>query len=328
MVAKLKRTIRKEKAKINMKLPLTLPPPDSRPFDVVGVGESSVDFLASLSSWPEPDGKSELSGFAIAPGGQMATAMVACARLGWRTRYVGAVGDDEIGVRVAATLAAEGVESVLVPRPGAASRMAVVLVEPQAGRRTVLFRRDAALGLEDTDVAAEVLRSGRILMLDATDPRMTLRAAAVARSAGIPTMIDIERWSPEMAPIVRQIDVVIAPAAFFRAFAGGDEPEAALARFEERVGPAVVVATLGERGSVARCRGHVIRTAALRVPVVDPTGAGDAFRGGFASGWLRLGSDAELEDVLDYANRVAGLNCRALGAQTALPSTADLENSV
>ena len=86
----------------------------------------------------------------------MATAMVACARLGWRARYVGAVGDDETGVRVAATLAAEGVETFLVQRPGVASRMAVILVEPQAGRRTVLFRRDSALALDAGEVPPEI----------------------------------------------------------------------------------------------------------------------------------------------------------------------------
>ena len=276
-----------------MKLPVRLPPPQAAPFDVVGTGESSLDFLATIVDWPQPDSKAELSGFAIAPGGQMATAMVACARLGWRAKFVGAIGDDEVGARVAATLADEGVATHLVRRSGASSRMAVVLIEPRAGRRTVLFRRESALSLEETDVPPAVFTSGRILMLDATDLPLVLRAAPLARAAGIPTMIDVERWTPGLSPVVAAVDIVIAPAVFFTEFAGGGEVDLALERFAGQFEVAVSVATLGSEGSLARCGGATIRTPAVRVPVVDTTGAGDAFRGGFASGWLQMGSEAD-----------------------------------
>ena len=127
------------------------------------------------------------------PGGQMATAMVACARLGWRARYVGAVGDDETGVRVAATLAAEGVEA----SPGAAAGHG----EPdgrhsrrsQHGPTDRLVRRDPALALEAGDVPAEIFSAGRLLMLDATELPAAVRAARVAQAAGIPTMIDVDQ---------------------------------------------------------------------------------------------------------------------------------------
>ncbi len=141
-------------------------------------------------------------------------------------------------------------------------------------------------------------------------------------------MIDVERWAPSLSPVVAAVDIVIAPAVFFTEFAGGGDVDLALERFAGQFDVAVSVATLGSEGSLARCGGATIRTPAIRVPVIDTTGAGDAFRGGFASGWLQMGSGAELEAVLSFANRVAGLNCRATGAQTALPRPADLEDSV
>ena len=86
----------------------------------------------------------------------------------------------------------------------------------------------------------------------------------------------------------------------------------------------LVCMTLGEEGSLARVAGREIRTPAFAVDCVDSTGAGDAFRGGFAAACL-LSPDADLEDVLRYANAVAALNCRALGARGGLP-TADEVN--
>jgi len=87
----------------------------------------------------------------------------------------------------------------------------------------------------------------------------------------------------------------------------------------------VVCATMGEHGSLARCGGREIRTAAFQVPCVDTTGAGDVFRGGFAAACLKS-PDVDIEDVLEYANAVAALNCRALGARGAIPTAQEVED--
>ena len=86
----------------------------------------------------------------------------------------------------------------------------------------------------------------------------------------------------------------------------------------------LVCVTLGAEGSLARCGGREIHTPAFAVDCVDSTGAGDAFRGGFAAGCLRS-PDGDIEDVLAYANAVAALNCRALGARGGLPTADDVE---
>ena len=70
--------------------------------------------------------------------------------------------------------------------------------------------------------------------------------------------------------------------------------------------------TLGEEGSLAWCNGREIRTPAFQIDCVDSTGAGDAFRGGFAAACLRE-PNGDVEDVLAYANATAALNCRVLG---------------
>ena len=77
-------------------------------------------------------------------------------------------------------------------------------------------------------------------------------------------------------------------------------------------------------GSMVLRRGREFHTPAFPVECVDSTGAGDAFRGGFAAGCLRA-PDGNIEDVLTYANAVAALNCRALGARGGIPTVDEVE---
>ena len=119
---------------------------------------------------------------------------------------------------------------------------------------------------------------------------------------------------------MEKIDIVIADAAFPETFFGGAGVGSALARMAREFRPAVACATLGCQGSLALVNGNEIFTPAFDVPVVDSTGAGDAFRGGFIAGWLQAGTSPQVEDVLLYASAVAALQTRGLGARTAMPS--------
>jgi sulfofructose kinase len=89
-------------------------------------------------------------------------------------------------------------------------------------------------------------------------------------------------------------------------------------------GAALVAVTLGTEGSLAWCRGREVRTAEFPVACIDTTGAGDAFHGGFVAGWLR-DPDADVARLMAYANAVAALNCRALGARGGMPRAEEVE---
>ena len=308
-----------------MNLPLALPPAESRLFDVVGVGESSADLVALVDRYPEAGSKQALRSLARLPGGQAATAMVACARQGWRTRYVGCLGADDDGVMIAESLAREGVDVVAVRRAGALSRVGVILVDERTGGRTILEHRSPALALSDSEIDSAIVTGGRVLLVDASDPGAARFAAAAARAAHIPVVVDIERPAPESAELLRHVDVLIVAEDFPVAYTGAADLGEALRRLESEFRPAVVVATLGPAGSLARCRGEEIRTSAFRVDTVDTTGAGDAFRGGFISGWLRFGPEVSVSNLLEYSNAVAAHNCQSLGAQAGLPNRTELD---
>ena len=322
-------TVHEYKAKINddMRLPLELLPETSRPFDVVGFGESSTDLVASVRRHPTADSKVPIQHLARLPGGQVATAMVACTRLGWRARYVGRVGSDEPGQFTLECLQQAGVDiSACTTVQGATSRFAILISSEEQGTRSVLWHRDPRLAWPLRDVPSAAIGEGRVLLVDTTDVAAAAKAIESARAAGLRTVVDVESAGPGVDNGLRRADIIIAAQAFPAAMTGIDAPGAALAALAaEYSGAAIICVTLGDEGSLTRCSGREIRTPAFPIACVDSTGAGDVFRAAFIAGWLTAGESAELEQVLRYASAAAALNCRAVGAWTASPRADEVE---
>jgi sulfofructose kinase len=309
-----------------MRIPFKIPGSEGRAFDVVGLGENSVDYVASIAGHPVANSKHPMRQFACLPGGQTATALVACARLGWRTSYIGAFGDDAAGCLSRESLVAAGVDvaaSRLVP--GATNRVAIILVDAATGARTVIWHRDPTLRLGDLSTRAAV--AGRVLLVDCDDLIAAEKACRIARDAGVPSIADVEGVQAGVELLLRSVDVIIAAEEFPAALTGFADHGRALAAIEKEYGPRLVCMTLGAEGSLARCAGREIRTPAFDVECVDSTGAGDVFRGAFASGCLRWPA-GDLETVLGYANAAGALACRGFGARGRLPTEAELDRLV
>lgn len=307
-----------------MELPIRLLPPATRRFDVVGLGQNSLDLVAHVRPFPVPNRKQRVLGLERLPGGQVASALVCCARLGWRTRYLGTFGGDEAGAVGRASLVAEGVDvSAAATIAEARTRSAIVVVDDESGERTVLWDRDSRLVLGASDVPLDAVTSGRVLLVDAEDVPASAAAAGAARAAGLVTVVDVDAVEPAIETLLAEIDVLIVSEGFPEQMTGLAGTGEALARLDARFRPALACVTLGAAGCLARCGGREIRGPAFRVPVVDSTGAGDAFRGGFISGLLA--GCRTIEDLLRYANGVAALNCRSAGARGGLPRPAEVD---
>jgi sulfofructose kinase len=309
--------------------PLRLSPrPGETETDVVALGENSLDLVATAAMSDAGRTKRALSRIDFHVGGQSATAAVACARLGHRARYIGAMGDDEWGTRIRAELARDRVDVRAVERRGVPTRSAVIVVEPD-GERVVYEHCDPRLPLSASDLARDLVVSGRVLLVDATSAAASREAARMAREAGVPVLVDVDRVVPGVETLLDEIDVIVAPEPFVREWSGEEDLDQGLARMARRFArAAAVVVTRGPAGSIARVGDSLVRAPGFSVPVLDTTGAGDAFRGGFASAWIRLGPEASLERILQYSNATAALNCRAVGAQTGLPSWDEVERIV
>jgi len=308
-----------------VRLPLTLPPATDRPFDVVTLGLNSVDLVTVVREYPARNSKQPLDRFERLPGGQMATAAAVCERLGWRARYIGSFGDDDLAAIGRESLTREGVDvSASWNVPGASSQFAVVIVDAGSGDRTVLWHRHPGLAITPAHVDCAAVTSGRVLLVDCHETAAAITAARYAREAGIPTVIDVERVRPHVPELLRYIDVILAAEQFPGALTGYSDAGRALAAMAAEYPAALIAVTLGEQGSIAWCGGREIRTRAFPVDCVDTTGAGDAFHGGFVAGWLRE-PDGDAEQLLAYANAVAALNCRGFGARGGMPTPPEVD---
>src|SRR5438105_15713053 len=107
---------------------------EEKPFDVVGLGENSIDHLCVVPEFPVSGGKTRIATYELQGGGQIATAMVACQRLGLKTKYLGKVGDDLLGALSLEALRREGVDVEHLARVrGAKTGFAFILIDGGTG---------------------------------------------------------------------------------------------------------------------------------------------------------------------------------------------------
>jgi sulfofructose kinase len=289
--------------------------------DVVGVGLNATDTLIPLSRYPSRGSKVEFHSANVLPGGQVATAMVACQRWGLRTRYVGKVGEDSAAAIHRAEFAKLGVEAQLLIAPGCASQQAFILVDG-AGERTVLWKRDPQLTLRPEELKREWITDARALHVDGHDTAAAMEAAGWARAAGVPVIADLDDVYPDVEGLLESVDYLITSRDIPGRLTSEPDLRQALRALRNRYGCRLTAATLGEEGALAWDGSQFNYAAAFRAETVDTTGAGDIFHAGFIYGLLQ---GWPLQQQLEFASAAAALNCKGLGARGGSESVETIE---
>lgn len=289
-------------------------------WDVVGLGENSVDFVYRLPRPVGPNVKMRVVDRRVEPGGQVATTMYACASFGLRARYIGAFGRDDHAALVREALSRGGVDLTGALVRDAPNRSAVILVDP-GGERSVLWHRDARLALRPADVREEDVTSARLLHVDNVDEEAAIAAARMARTAGLQVTTDIDEVTSRTPELIAAATFPILAEHVPAALTGEPEPERALRALRRRHdGPLAV--TLGSRGALLLAGDRLHRAPAFPVEAVDTTGAGDVFRGALIYALLRGDAPAAM---LRFANAAAAISCTREGAIGGVPALADVE---
>jgi len=293
--------------------------------DVVGVGLNATDTLVRLPHFPAFDSKVEFTSAEVRPGGQVASAMVACQFWGLRTRYIGKVGDDAAAKLQREEFTRAGVEAHLLGVADCASQVAFVLVDQASGERTILWKRDPRLTLRPEELNSNWITRARVLHLDGHDTAAAAAAARWAREARIPVTADLDNLYPGVEALLENVDYLMASRDFPARLTDETDLLKSLPLLARRFGCRVVGVTLGRQGALAWDGAQFHYSPGYRVQAVDTTGAGDIFHGAFGYALLK---DWPLGRGLDFSNAAAALNCTALGARGGIEPVAAIERQM
>jgi sulfofructose kinase len=293
-----------------------------RTVDVVGVGINATDTVITLPHFPEFNSKLELSSAAVFPGGQIATALVACRRWGLSARYVGSVGDDAAAAIQSHELQKHRIESHLIRVPNCLSQLSYILVDARSGERTILWRRDPRLTLLPRHLKLAWVANSKILLVDGHDTAAAAQAARWARAAKIPVVADVDNLYPGVEVLLESTDHLFASQEFPARLLDIKDPLKSLPMISYRFSCKIAGITLGRLGALAwdgtrfhYCRGY-------RVNAVDTTGAGDVFHAGIVYG---ISKNWPLDVILEFSCAAAALKCTALGARGGIKSLPEIQ---
>ena len=265
---------------------------------VVCIGLATQDTVVAVPRWPAGDDRVVASDVAVAGGGPAATAAVTLARLGVRTFFVGAIGDDAVGSSIREGLESEGVDTTHLALAEGISPQSVVLVS--ADGRSIAAHPGSLPPLELTDAARALCADAAWVHVDHVGHAIAPAGVRLSVDGGNPIesldLADVALYAPTEAALV---DAFGTPAGALEA------------------GAELVVVTRGASGATAHTSdGAVVEAPGRAVDVVSTLGAGDVFHGALLAALVH---ERPLREALAFANECAALSCQALDGRSAIP---------
>lgn len=293
-------------------------------WDVLGVGCNSVDYVYRLPASPKaesPTAKLRISSHHTMCGGQMATAMAACAGFGLKTAYFGSAGNDHNARLIISELSGRGVDVSHVLTRDCANRFAVITVDETSGERIVLWDRDNRLDISRAEMDPALIGAARVVHVDDEDQEAAIAAALIARAAGIPVTSDIDRITNRTKDLIAAVSIPIFANHVLPAITGESDIKQAL-RALRRTHDGMLCVTLGPEGAILLAGDELIVEKGFQIHAVDTTGAGDVFRAAFIYGLLKQYPPRQM---LRFANAAAAVSCTRAGAMAGVPALAEVE---
>lgn len=306
-------------------------------FDIVALGELLIDFTYH--------GRSENGTrlFEQNPGGAPSNMLCAASNLGLSTAFIGKVGKDMHGDYLRRVLEEKGVDtSGLISAQDVFTTLAFVELS-ETGERNFSFARkpgaDTCLLAEEVNhelvESCKIFHFGSLSLTDEPSRSATIEAVKLAKKAGAiisydpnyraPLWKSEEEAAEQMRSVLHFADIVKISDEEAELITGSTSPEI-IAGYLFRQGVSCAVVTLGSNGAYTAMEGKAALVPVTVVPVVDTTGAGDAFWGGFlyklAKSGLRPGAlnEAQLRNFTEFANAVASLCVQKRGGIPAMPT--------
>jgi sugar/nucleoside kinase (ribokinase family) len=289
-------------------------------FDLVSIGFSVLDILARhVDELPTGDDTGFVEEIQITAAGTAAAPAVIAARHGLTTRLIGCTADDFVGQTLLRALDAEGVELSAMQSTRDVPTSATILPITSSGDRPNLHRLGSALMMAAPDAAdvsgARFVHYGGVGLHPMFDGEGSATVLAAAEQAGAIVTSDTISASADMLPAVEAVaphlDYFMPRADEAQTISSTSSPEAAARFFLDR-GVGTCIFKNGAEGSIVYTPDRTFAVPAFSVDVVDTTGCGDSFCGGFITG---LAKGMELEEACRFASATAALVAGGLGSQ-------------
>jgi sulfofructose kinase len=293
-------------------------------FDLLTLGAVAVDDLFYIGSYPGPDEKTPVLRRQRQCGGMSAIAAITARRLGCKCAYAGVLGPDELSDFAIGQMRREGVNTrSIARRAGVRAIYSVIMIDSKTGTRNIFYDlRDVGGAARDWP-PAEVIQAARVLFVDWFSVPGMIRAARVARAAGIPVVADFEvSGLPGFAKLLPLADHLIISEGFAAKLTGFSDPRRAVVKLMTG-SQKVAAVTCGGKGCffvTADNPSDVRHQPAFKVRAVDTTGCGDVFHGAYAAALAR---GMAASDRIRFAAAAAALKAtKRGGAQHGIPSLA------
>jgi ribokinase len=270
------------------------------------------------------------SGFAIGPGGKGSNQAVAAARAGANVTFISRIGSDTFGELALKTWKADGIVPRVTQSATAPTGAAFIYVHETRGDNAIIVVPGAATDISpsDLDAAAEAIRASRVFVTQLEQPLDAAhRGLEIARSAGVITVFNPAPARKIDDALYALCDYVVPNESEAEALTGIAVSDLEAARragdalLAKGVGTALI--TLGERGGLFHTRDHSVPIPPFAAgKVVETTGAGDAFVGGFAAALAR---GVEPLEAARFGSATAGISVTRPGTAPSMPQRAEIE---
>ena len=292
------------------------------------LGSVNMDIVTSTTSLPRPGETVTASDVSRFPGGKGANQAVAAARLGARTTFIGAIGDDAFGLELRGYLSDNDVDvTLLLTKENQATGQAHICVA-ENGENFIVVVPGANHAFTPGDLPRHESSRKKICLTQFEMPLDAIEAHWSTRPLRqVTTILNAAPAIQDGAPLFPLADFIVVNEVELAYFAG---EELAAPIFEAIVDQARnlmtrddqhVIVTIGAKGAIAVSATNWYRVASQRSPVVDTTGAGDCFCGALATG---LSHGRNVRDAITFANAAAGISVGRPGAGPSMPTREDM----
>ena len=268
--------------------------------------------------------------FVLGPGGKGSNQAVAAARAGGETHFISKLGRD-VFAEMAFTIWKEaGVQPAVTQHDDGYTGAAYIFVEEATGNNAIIVCPGVAATISPADIEAhtDLISSAAVFVTQLEQPiDAALRALHIAKEGGATTILNPAPAAELPAEVFSLCDYVTPNESEAESITGiavtdvASAERAAEAFLDLGVGTALI--TLGENGAVFRSRDTTVHVPAFKAgPVVETTGAGDAFNGGFA---VALSEGMSGEDAVRFAAATAGISVTRPGTAPSMPSRKEID---